>query len=72
MKANKVVEIMRTGDFTIAYHDNDGGCFYKGKHKYEDLPDDADYDFDVYGQSGYLPEAVELLVRALGGKSESV
>jgi hypothetical protein len=72
MTTNKVIEIMRTGDFTIAYHDNDGGCFYKGKYKYEDLPEEADYEFDLYGQSSYLPEAVELLTRALGGKSNSV
>jgi hypothetical protein len=51
MTTNKVIEIMRTGDFTIAYHDNDGGCFYKGKYKYEDLPEEADYEFDLYGHS---------------------
>ena len=71
MKEKEIIELLRSGNFTIAYHDNDGGCLYKGKYKYDNLPDEADYDFDVYGKSGYLPEAVELLTKALGGKCDS-
>lgn len=71
MTKKKVIEILKSGDFTIAYHDSDYCDIYMGKHNYEDLPEKPIKECeDKY--IGYIPEVVELLVKALGGKVESV
>ena len=71
MTKKGMIELLKSGDFTIAYHDNCSPSLYKGKHEYDELPDEVDYDFD-FGNNGYIPEVVEILVEALGGKSDSV
>ncbi len=71
MTKKKVIEILKLGDFTIAYHDSDYCDIYMGKHNYEDLPGKP--IMECGGSSiGYIPDVVELLVKALGGKVESV
>jgi hypothetical protein len=71
MKENKIVELLRSGDFTIAYHDNGYACLYKGKFDYDSLPKKELSDFDG-GDIGYAPNVVVLLVAALGGKIDSI
>lgn len=66
----EIVQLLKSGDFTIAYHDNGYACLYKGRMEYEDLPDKEYYTF--FGDGSYTPEEVKLLIRALGGSSQSV
>jgi hypothetical protein len=75
------LELLRRGNFTIYYHDNDPGSWAV----YDTFVNDDEIEdweaFDAmhklfegtgYGSEGYCPEEVALLVEALGGKSESV
>ena len=73
MKTNKqITELLQSGDFTIAYHDNGVCSLYKGKFDYEDL--NKAKEFSSYDQcsEGYIPDVVEELVKALNGKVESI
>lgn len=67
----EIIDLLKSGNFTIAYHDNGHACLYKGRFKYEDLPEREDFDFDN-DFIGYIPMEVDLLVRALGGKIEGI
>ena len=70
----KVIELLRSGNFTIIYHDNQCCSLYKGHVKIDDIEEDAktEFEFDDLGQDGYLPSVVQALVKALGGKSDSI
>lgn len=67
----KILELLRSGDFTISYHDNGYCSLSKGHHKYSDEVDTIK-DFDNNETEGYVPSVVALLVKALGGKSNSI
>lgn len=67
----KVIEILRSGDFTIAYHDNQDPWLYEGRLEYDDLPEDGGIPLDGW-TDGYIPIEVELLVKALGGNTETI
>jgi len=69
-KQQKILEILRSGDFTIAYHDRDCCYLYKGKHDYDHLPKKFK-DFDGWSE-GYIPVEVKYLVEALRGKVETI
>lgn len=71
MTNKKIVELLKSGDFTIAYHDNESPSLYAGKWKYEQLEDKNEIDYG-FGSDGYCPLIVTLLTKALGGKSDSV
>lgn len=70
----KTIELLKSGNFTLEYHDSQACNLYAGKHKHEDLTDDEGEPalkvFDEFdGRSdGYIPAEVEALVKALGGK----
>lgn len=66
----EVFDLIKSGNFTIAYHDNGDAYLYKGKHKYENLPEEETYYFT--GEDGYIPEVVSALVSALGGKTVTI
>lgn len=73
MKDKEILELMRSGNFTIAFHDYSRGSFYKGRHEYEDLPEKEEFEFDLHdGFKGYAPEIMILLVKALKGKIDSI
>ena len=80
MSNNKLVELFKTGDFTIIYWDSSSPTIYKGKWNYNKEFEKDDYKemnkhevkMDEDWDSGYLPTIVELLTRALGGKSDSI
>jgi len=73
MTQAQVIAIMKTGDFTIAYHDNIVISFYKGKHEYDNLPEKEDYVFNsTYTGYGYIPEEVYCLTMALNGQVETI
>lgn len=72
MSGKDLVQLFKSGDFTIAYHDNGVASVYKGKHKnYDSLPEKEVHQFDC-DTDGYLPKEVKLLTEALGGKSHSI
>lgn len=71
----KLLHLIKSGDFTIVYHDNDSCEIHKGQFdEYEDVPENKRpvYEFNYASSEGYCPEVVSLLVEALGGKSISV
>lgn len=74
---DRAIAILKSGKFTIAYHDTDCAVLYKGHHEYDELGDDAgrpavkEVEFDDFSNS-YTPAIVELLVRALGGRVCSI
>ena len=73
MKYQKILKLMSSGNFTIAYHDNEAPSLYEGKWKYEELEDKEEIDLtDWYYENGYCPSVVSLLVDALGGESTSI
>lgn len=72
MNEKQLIKLLKTGNFTVLYHDNGSCGFYKGKFKYDDPKErkpilSCDCQFD-----GYLPKEVELLIKALGGSCDSV
>jgi hypothetical protein len=72
MKKNQLLKLLKSGNFTVAYHDNGYCTIYKGRHEYEDLPDKEVYEPDDLDEIGYAPAIVTLLVEALGGSVDSV
>lgn len=68
----KLLKILKTGNFTIAYHDLGYCVIYKGHHEYDKLPKIELFESDNCCNDGYIPEIVELLVEALKGKVISI
>ena len=71
MTEGAILELLRSGDFTIAYHDYAAPCLYKGKLEYDDLPEKELLDLGGF-QNGYIPEVVYWLVKALNGETETI
>jgi len=69
---DEIVELLKSGNFTVAYHDNGYCCLYKGRLEYDDLPKRCFAEFSSYNDDGYLPKIVRLLVETLGGKSSTI
>ncbi len=73
MTKNKIIELLKSGNFTIAYHDSDCCYLYKGKMTYDQLSEKNAKEINFDGMSdGYIPIEVEYLVEALGGKVDSI
>jgi hypothetical protein len=69
----EIVALLKSGDFTIAFHDRGECSIYRGKFKYEKLPEKEDYTIQMgAGQEGYAPDVVLFLCMALGGKCISI
>ena len=70
----QLLELFRSGNFTIAYHDNQDCSVYEGRYKdYEDLPDIKGALHNDSGYTdGYTPSIVYILVKALKGKTLSI
>jgi hypothetical protein len=74
MKTKKdIIKLLKSGNFTIAGHDNGVFCLYEGKLKYDELPrDDKVATFEDWNNyRGYITEIIALLVKALGGVTDS-
>jgi len=80
MTKRKLLELFRSGDFTIVYWDRVAPSIYKGKwniHKeskrdeYETM-NKSEVVYPFYEMGGYCPDIVALLVEALKGKSDSI
>ncbi len=80
MNQEEVVKLFKSGNFTIAYWDNEAPTIYKGHWNIRDEYEKDDYkelekheiDIDMFGGSGYVPEIVDWLAKALGGKTYSI
>ena len=74
----KVLELLKSGDFTIVFHDHDSATLHPGKIKYEQTDEESKkyvpsvYEFDDVYENGYASPEVVALVKALGGKVESI
>jgi hypothetical protein len=71
MTDKEIINLLRSGNFTIYYHDNGQCMLFNGKHSEVTLPEKEDASFDLSGGDGYAPEIVCLLVAALHGCVES-
>ena len=71
MKDKKIIELLKTGNFTIAYHDNGFCTLHSGIKEYADTADDEVVEFAGL-QDGYIPAEVKALVEALGGEVVSI
>jgi len=70
---SEIIKLLSSGNFTIAYHDNGQCDLYRGKFKYDDLPEEAEFGFDMNDNYvGYAPAIVCHLVKALKGNCESI
>lgn len=71
MNKEKTIELLKSGNFTIAYHDNGDAVIYKGHYEYDNLPKKEIYSPEDQF-NGYIPEVVEMLVKALNGKVDTI
>jgi len=79
MNEEKIIELLKSGDFTIIYWDSGEATLYSKKWKKEEEFERDDYEtmdkfiieVSDHGNNGYLPQIVALLTKALGGKSDS-
>ena len=76
---NKLIELLKTGNFTVIYDDNGSGRIHKGHGEYVDFYDEdkeeyVDFvdSFDETLGHGYIPTIVCDLIKALGGKFDSI
>jgi hypothetical protein len=72
MTHKELLALLRSGKFTVAYHDNGHCCIYKGKFEYDFLPETSVAEYEYADCEGYLPDIVKVLVQALGGASETI
>lgn len=69
----KIMKLLKSGNFTIAGHDSGEYELYEGHHDYDDLPEDSVAGFSDWDRSnGYIPDLLALLVECLGGKTDSI
>lgn len=80
MNEKQLVELFKSGNFTIVYWDNEEPTIYKGRWNYHKEQEKDDYetmeksriDYPMYDMGGYCPDIVALLTKALGGKADSI
>lgn len=74
----QILNLLKSGNFTILYHDNGMCCLYPGKIKYDEADDGlnngvkAMAEFNHTNDIGYTPYIVAMLAKALGGKVDSI
>ena len=72
-KHKELLALLRSGKFTVAYHDNGHCCIYKDRWDYDSLPEGKEVaEYQYADAEGYLPDIVKVLVQALGGASETI
>lgn len=79
MTQEKIIEMLKSGDFTIIYWDNEEPTLYQKRwDRHEEYERDEYATMNkfevVFGatNNGYVPTIVELLTEALGGKADSI
>lgn len=75
-KQKAVIALFKSGNFSVHCHDFCQYSVYTNRFEYKEFTDEEGNElnpgkeiYDTRDASGYLPEIVELLVMALGGKS---
>ena len=77
MTERSIIRLLRSGNFTVFGEDSDRLDLYKGHVKYNELVDEeGEYTAEGvdYGDDGigYVPGLTVLLIKALGGKVDSI
>lgn len=75
MSDKKIIKLLKSGNFTIIYWDNECPSLYEGKYTVENITEDIIDNKEIKFnncEDGYIPKIVELLTIALGGNSDSV
>lgn len=78
MTEKSIINLLRSGKFTVIGQDSDCLEIYKGHIKYDQIVDDdgdvvqEEVIYEDNGGVGYVPEIVRLLVKALKGKVDSI
>jgi len=79
MKEKGIVELLKSGNFTIIYWERGVTSIYKGKWNFTKEFEKDEYEemgksliIELDGVDGYCPGIVELLSKALGGKTDSI
>ena len=72
MKGIKSIDLLKSGNFSLFYHDNGYCTLHPGKIDYDES--DSTFTVKEYSEQtlGYAPDIVVELVKALGGKVDSV
>ncbi len=69
----EVIKLLRSGNFTIIYWDNELPSLYEGKgYDVNDFPNDKEKINIPYNEHGYLPTIVALMAEALNGEADSI
>ena len=71
MTEKEIIKLLKSGNFTIAYHDNCAPFLYQGRCTYEELDSAEEIEYEDF-DDGYCPAIVALLVKALNGNSCSI
>ena len=78
MEKKRIIKILKSGNFSIYYHDNGCASIYEGKYNFDEIQDE---EWDKLQEEklifesepdGYYTLDVELLVEALDGELYSV
>lgn len=79
MNQKQLIELLKSGDFTIMYWDNGEASVYKGKWNYNKEFKKDEYKmmnkslvYETNDEIGYLPKIVDLLVKSLGGRADTI
>ena len=76
----QLLNLFKSGDFTIIYWDRSEPTIYKGKWEYRKEYKKDEYAtmdkstilYPMYEMNGYVPDIVKLLSEALGGKADTI
>lgn len=80
MNEKDLISLLRSGNFTIIYWDNEGPTLYKGKWDRDEEYEKDEYatmekskiEIDQYNMDGYIPDVVKWLTMALRGRADSI
>ncbi len=74
MSRDELLRLVKSGGFTVLYHDHGHAELYRGRFEYHDLPEgQKSISIDAFDLGrGYIPTVVKLLVAALGGVVDSI
>lgn len=79
MTYRSIINLLRSGNFTIVYWDSGDASLYKGKWNYNKECERDEYETmnkslvaEYSREFGYCPEIVDLLCAALKGKADSI
>ena len=70
-KRRKIVELLKSGNFTVSYSDIGICCIYEGKYEHDNLPEIPFHEFSCE-MNGYMPVEMMLFIEALNGKADVI